>query len=58
MLTQLISSLPCCLLGVVALLCRIVGFPKKFANPECKVVADTLVGRLSYGGMEIAKGES
>lgn len=35
---------------------EIWGFPKKFANPECKVVADTLVGRLSYGGMEIAKG--
>jgi acetoacetate decarboxylase len=32
------------------------GFPKKLANPSLKVHADTLVGRLHFGPVEIAVG--
>ena len=35
---------------------EIWGFPKKLADPALKVVKDTLVGTLDYGGIRVANG--
>ncbi len=35
---------------------EIWGFPKKYAHPKVEVVEDTLTGRLSYAGVEVAIG--
>lgn len=35
---------------------EIWGFPKKWAEPELKVVKDTLTGTLAYGGERVAMG--
>ena len=35
---------------------EIWGFPKKYAQPKMEVVEDTLTGRLSYAGVEVAVG--